>query len=298
MDGFSLSKNRICYEGNACTVYVGYFGYRELAVKILNEGEEDLCLDEEAMITQELSGHPNIIRFFDYGLIRMEGRYGLCTDFEYCDLRWYMQNNRMLHFDMQYIFVQLMEGLRWCHLNGYLHCDIKPENLLLSREKHVRIGDFGLSRKMLRTRWSKHPDGNVVTWNYRPPEIFAGVLNYGPEIDIWSAGCVLAEMLRKGALLFVGKDERELLDNIFKLCGTPYDPGFSMLACFGGNVPHYRRRLLKCFTDNSVPAVILLDRMLAIVPLERPSAERVLKHDFCVYQLSESDIEGMRWICY
>jgi serine/threonine protein kinase len=92
---------------------------------------------------------------------------------------------------------QLLRGLEHCHKHGVLHRDIKGSNLLINNDGVLKIADFGLAT-------SYQPDqslpltSRVVTLWYRAPELLLGATEYGPAIDMWSAGCILAE-------LFTGK---------------------------------------------------------------------------------------------
>jgi len=89
---------------------------------------------------------------------------------------------------------QLLQGLDHCHRHGVLHRDIKGSNLLIDNEGILKIADFGLAtffypdQKQLLT-------SRVVTLWYRPPELLLGATDYGVAVDIWSAGCILAELL-------------------------------------------------------------------------------------------------------
>jgi serine/threonine protein kinase len=102
------------------------------------------------------------------------------------------------------------------------HRDIKGANILLSAEGKVQITDFGLARILN----PKNPKANyttrVVTLWYRAPELLLGFKNYSFAVDIWSMGCVFAELIT-GQVLFQAKEEAQAVDLIFKICGTPSD---------------------------------------------------------------------------
>lgn len=88
---------------------------------------------------------------------------------------------------------QLIDGVGYLHSHRILHRDLKPQNLLLDDEGHVKLADFGLSRSFtLPTRTYTH---EVVTLWYRAPELLLGAKMYSTAVDLWSLGCIMAEMV-------------------------------------------------------------------------------------------------------
>lgn len=111
---------------------------------------------------------------------------------------------------------QLLSGLDHCHSNGVLHRDMKCSNLLIDRNGVLKIADFGLAT-------SFDPDkqqpltSRVATLWYRPPELLLGATKYGPSVDMWSTGCILAELLA-GKPILPGRTEVQATAANFTLC--------------------------------------------------------------------------------
>ncbi|KAF7152306.1 hypothetical protein RHSIM_Rhsim01G0195900 [Rhododendron simsii] len=164
---------------------------------------------------------------------------------------------------------QLLTGLHYCHVNQVLHRDIKGSNLLIDNEGNLKLADFGLARS-----FSNDHNGNltnrVITLWYRPPELLLGTTKYGPAVDMWSVGCIFAELLH-GKPIFPGKDEPEQLNKIFDICGAPEEsnwPGVSKIPWYNNFKPtrQLKRRLREVYKHFDRHALELLDRMLTLDP--------------------------------
>lgn len=139
---------------------------------------------------------------------------------------------------------QLLQGLAFCHVNRIIHRDMKPQNLLVDKNGYIKIGDFGLARAFeIPMRVYTH---EVVTLWYRSPEILLGTKQYGPSVDIWSLGCIFAEMSNKKPL-FSGDSEIDQLLRIFRTMGTPSEkiwPNVVLLSEFKSNFPVWKKQNL------------------------------------------------------
>ncbi|XP_017778965.1 PREDICTED: cyclin-dependent kinase 2-like [Nicrophorus vespilloides] len=179
--------------------------------------------------------HSNVVEMLDVIFPEPKTIYLV---FEYLDmeLKHYLDTvNSKLDKDLIKSYCkQLMEGLAYLHSHRILHRDLKPQNILIDREGHIKLADFGLSRCFtVPVRAYTH---EVVTLWYRAPELLLGSNLYGPGIDVWSVACIIAEMINKRAL-FPGNSEIDQIYRIFKLCGTPNETTWS--GCT--NLPDYRK---------------------------------------------------------
>eukprot|EP00934_Nitzschia_sp_Nitz4_P001039 Nitzschia sp. Nitz4//scaffold8_size234185//221329//223783//NITZ4_001305-RA/size234185-snap-gene-0.64-mRNA-1//-1//CDS//3329559950//1039//frame0 len=195
------------------------------------------------------------------------------------------------------IFRQLLEALHFMHDNKYVHRDIKSSNILIDHHFRVKLADFGLARCIEPPILDRiHDRGNsleltnkVITLWYKPPEILLGATRYGTAVDVWSAGCILAELIL-GKPLFTGKDELPLLHKIFELMGTPTPntwEGLSDLTKIRtGEVTIASQRPAK-FRDKyhskiSQPAMNLIEKLLELDPKKRLTAGRALTSRYFV----------------
>ncbi|CAM9595305.1 unnamed protein product, partial [Laminaria digitata] len=130
---------------------------------------------------------------------------------------------------------QLLRGVAYCHHHRVLHRDLKPQNLLINREGELKLADFGLARAFgIPVRSYTH---EVVTLWYRAPDVLMGSRKYSTPVDIWSIGCIFAEMAT-GRPLLTGTSESDQLARIFRQMGTPTPVMYPGLQ----ELPDYRVR--------------------------------------------------------
>lgn len=184
--------------------------------------------------------------------------------------------------------LQLLHGLEYCHSEEVLHRDIKGSNLLLDNSGNLKIADFGLARTY--GEEGRRYTNRVITLWYRPPELLMGAVDYGTSVDMWSVGCLLAELLTRKPL-FPGKDEAEQLDLIFQVMGSPTEkiwPHWRDLpqAKMVSESRVYPAQLEKTFkklaalqrAKFSDTVIDLLANMLTLDPEKRLTASKALTH--------------------
>ncbi|CAI0381085.1 unnamed protein product [Linum tenue] len=191
--------------------------------------------------------------------------------------------------EVKCLMLQLLEGTKYLHDNWVLHRDLKTSNLLLNNRGELKICDFGLARQYGSPL--KPYTQMVVTLWYRAPELLLGAQQYSTAIDMWSLGCIMAEMLSKQPL-FNGTKEYDQLDKIFRTLGTPNEtiwPGFAKLSKARVNFVKHPYNLLRkkfpatSFTGSPVlsdAGFDLLNKLLTYDPEKRISAEAALNHEW------------------
>uniref|UniRef100_A0A8C6Q5D8 mitogen-activated protein kinase n=1 Tax=Nothobranchius furzeri TaxID=105023 RepID=A0A8C6Q5D8_NOTFU len=135
--------------------------------------------------------------------------------YELTDLGKLMKKLKLSDEKIKYLVYQMLKGLKYIHSAGVIHRDLKPSNLAVNQDCELKILDFGLARQT-----DSEMTGYVVTRWYRAPEVMLNWMHYTQTVDIWSVGCIMAEMLQ-GKPLFKGTDHLDQLDQIWKVTGTP-----------------------------------------------------------------------------
>ncbi|XP_002013437.2 putative mitogen-activated protein kinase 14C [Drosophila persimilis] len=231
--------------------------------------------------------HPNVISLLDVfhpsspspTLENFQQVY-LVTHLMDADLHKTIRSQKLSDNQIRVILYQILRGLKYIHSAGVLHRDLKPGNIAVNKDCELRILDFGMARLN-----SKDMTTYVTTRWYRAPEILFCWRNYSKAIDMWSVGCIFAEMIT-GRPLFPGRDYTNQLDCIIDVMGTPSDAFKSKIDLESARtyVESLPRRTKSDFTElfgmvNS-QAVDLIEKMLVMDPENRITADEALRHPF------------------
>ena len=187
-----LHSNRISL-ALSCIIYLHY----HYISNTLSPPQHYICRLKELQ-------HPNIVRLYD--VVHTERKLTLVFEFLDQDLKKYLDvcdSGLDLPILKSFLF-QLLTGVAYCHHHRVLHRDLKPPNLLINREGQLKLADFGLARAFgIPVRSYTH---EVVTLWYRAPDVLMGSRKYSTPVDIWSCGCIFAEMANGRCVYF--SDER------------------------------------------------------------------------------------------
>ncbi|MFH4981568.1 hypothetical protein AB6A40_008277 [Gnathostoma spinigerum] len=255
---------------------------KKIRLESEDEGVPSTALREISLLRELV--HPNIVRLED--VIMQENRLYLVFEFLSMDLKKFLDtlpDGVMMDKDLvkSYLF-QVCQGVCFCHQRRVLHRDLKPQNLLVDTKGAIKLADFGLARAIgIPVRAYTH---EVVTLWYRAPEVLLGAQRYSMGIDIWSIGCIFAEMAMKKPL-FHGDSEIDQLFRIFRLLSTPTEtnwPGVTKLPDYKTTFPkwterHLRQRVESFLDPNGID---LLENMLLYSPAGRISAKKCLNHPY------------------
>ena len=225
--------------------------------------------------------HPNVVRLKD--VVHDETKLYLIFEYLDQDLKKYMNTvgTGLPSNTVKSFMYQMLSALVYCHTHRVLHRDLKPQNILIDRQGSLRLADFGLARAFgLPIKTYTH---EVVTLWYRAPEILLGGRQYSTPVDIWSVGCIFAEMAQKRPL-FMGDSEIDQLFKIFKILGTPNEdsfPGVGNLPDFKPTFPKWKGQNLDRLVPNLCDRGIdLLSQMICYDPAKRISARAALTHPY------------------
>ena len=317
---------------------------KKIRLEAEDEGVPSTAIREISLL-KELQD-PNIVKL--YNIVHADGhKLYLVFEFLDMDLKKYMELDRKKYTEavqagsaappasgdveraglgavmVKKFMSHLVAGIRFCHAHRVLHRDLKPQNLLIDRDGNLKLADFGLARAFgvpLRSYthevslsyaarlWVTLTLEEVVTLWYRSPEILLGAKQYSTGVDMWSIGCIFAEMCTWKPL-FPGDSEIDEIFKIFRyflasgflpphrprlseslatdsrrILGTPDEtiwPDVTALPDYKSSFPKWSRDFAKPISPNLDPdGLELLEYMLAYDPAMRISAKRAIQHSY------------------
>jgi len=205
------------------------------------------------------------------------------------DLNNIIKTQKLSDDHVQFLVYQIVRGMKYVHSAGIIHRDLKPSNIAVNEDCELKILDFGLARPT-----ETEMTGYVATRWYRAPEIMLNWMHYNQTVDIWSVGCIMAEMLT-GKTLFPGTDHIDQLTRILQLVGKPDDRLLTKLG--SDEARNYIRSLpamekknfSSVFSGASPMAIDLLESMLELDADKRITAEQTLAHPYLAQYADPSD---------
>ncbi|KAF8159679.1 kinase-like domain-containing protein [Crassisporium funariophilum] len=267
-----------------------------VAIKLVTRVFEKIQFAKRALreitLLRHFSNHGNITGLIDVDAISPDFTelYIFMEPME-ADLHQIIRSGQILTNEhVQYFSYQILRGMKFIHSAGVIHRDLKPGNLLVNADCELKICDFGLSRG-----FDAAPDENashlteyVATRWYRAPEIMLAYRRYNTAIDVWSIGCILAELLI-GAPLFKGKEDYSYVDQLNKIFAVLGTPDANVIRKIGSpKAQAYVRSLplkrvvpfRKVVPKGDPQALELLGKMLCFDPSERITVPEALEHEW------------------
>ena len=258
----------------------------------------------EINVLRSLS-HPNILNVKEMVVGGDASKCFMVMECMEMDLRDAVDNltEPLTQGELKHVIRQVLSAMEHMHSRFFFHRDMKTSNILVHKSGKISVCDFGLARTFDDPRRNSYTP-LVITLAYRPPELLMGTNTYGPEVDMWSVGCIFAELILREQL-FVGNGELDQLSKIFGCLGAPSEnnwEGFSKLKHAGAlrwNGPKVSK-LGKLFPANAFSGktfldqagFVLLEKMLTMDPKKRISAIEAV--DDCYFTSAPLPTE-VRW---
>jgi cyclin-dependent kinase 7 len=259
--------------------------FLKVAIKkiYMRSADEGVSMEalREIKLLSELH-HPNIIRALD--IFNHKQNIHLVLDFMTLDLEQIIQSKNIVLSpdDVRRYLRMILLAIEHCHTNWVLHRDIKPANFLVGSNGQLQLADFGLA-KIYGTPKRVMTPRSCTLW-YRAPELLYGCNFYGGAVDMWSVGCVFAEMLLRRPL-FGGRENTEMsqLGRIFNVMGTPNEAvwkGVTSLPTFAEFEAVPPKKWAEVFPAASEHTLDLVQGLLCYPASERLSATEALQHPY------------------
>jgi glycogen synthase kinase 3 beta len=285
----AYTSDKIAGNGTFGVVYLASIAETGEKVAIKKVFQDPRYKNRELELMQQLT-HPNIVAlhhsFFTEGAKPNELFLNLVMEFVPDTLhkvvRGFLRKNSPVPLVLAKLYAyQILRSIGYCHLMGICHRDIKPQNLLVDPVTHrLVLCDFGSAKRLVR---GEPNIAYICSRYYRAPELILGATAYATAIDIWSAGCVIAEIFL-GKPLFPGESASDQIVEIIKVLGTPNrEQLFDMNSKYSGpKLPEIRGTPWARVFKGKVPAEALsfLESLLVYSPGRRPNAYQALHHPF------------------
>ncbi|RDB23713.1 Mitogen-activated protein kinase SLT2/MPK1 [Hypsizygus marmoreus] len=273
-----------------------------VAIKLVTRVFDKVQLAKRALreitLLRHFANHENITGLIDVDAISQDFNeiYIFMEPME-ADLHQIIKSGQSLTNEhVQYFLYQILRGMKYVHSASVIHRDLKPGNLLVNADCELKICDFGLSRGFDSTpdEYATHLTEYVATRWYRAPEIMLAFRRYNTAIDVWSIGCILAELLL-GKPLFKGKDYVDQLNKVLDVLGTPDETvirkiGSEKAQAYVRSLPFKKTLPFRKLLPAADPqALDLLGKMLAFDPDDRITVPQALEHPWLAAYHDESD---------
>lgn len=272
----------VVYKARDCTTNQ-IVALKKIRLEAEDEGVPSTAIREISLL-KELKDD-NIVRLLD--IVHADQKLYLVFEFLDVDLKRYIDEGNKrgapISLDLVKKFThQLTSGLLYCHSHRILHRDLKPQNLLIDKRDNLKLADFGLARAFgIPMRTYTH---EVVTLWYRAPEVLLGSRHYSTAVDMWSVGCIFAEMATQGTAIFPGDSEIDQIFRIFRILGTPTEdswPGVSSLPDYKPTFPQWsKQELARIIPTLDDAGIDMLKWTLTYDTAKRISAKRALIHPY------------------
>ncbi|KLT42273.1 Pkinase-domain-containing protein, partial [Cutaneotrichosporon oleaginosum] len=235
--------------------------------------------------------HPNIVRLMEM-MVSHNSVY-MVLEYMNHDLTGILSHPevKLSPANIKSLNYQMLSGLGYLHRRGILHRDMKGSNILLNGEGELKLADFGLARWYHKHKRDDYTNRVITLW-YRSPELLMGETAYGPEVDTWSAGCIMLEIFT-GKPTFQGQDEISQLDAIWAILGTPLEADWPAVT----DLPWYelvrpREAITSRFAEKfslSAGAMEVVKGLLELNPAKRLLADDALDKAYFVSEAPQME---------
>lgn len=277
--------------GIVCSASDRSKGNKRVAIKKIPNAFEDLI--DAKRILREVKllrhfKHPNVVGLKD--MIPPPEGYPfediyMVMDLMETDLHKIIHSPNVLTDEhIQYFIYQTLRGLKYIHSAHVIHRDLKPSNLLLNSNCDLKICDLGLARGVSQEEDYELTEYVVTRW-YRAPEVMCSIQQYDAKIDVWSVGCILAELHGREPL-FPGEDYIRQVNLMFSVLGTPKPEDMEFITNpkarkhIEGLLPCEPRPFSDIYKKASPAAIDLMTKMLQFNPAKRITVDQALAHPY------------------